>query len=303
MVCVEKIIKSGEFDLIHAHASKPGYLARLAAVGSGIPVIYSPHCFSFHAGVGKLQANILAILERFAARYLTTKFMVVANGEKTLAQKYKVGSPEQFVTIYNGIDVEESTRFYQQNVLKKELGLSEDIQLVGAVGRLNQQKGPFDFIKMVARVHSVIPNTRFVWIGTGPLDQEARQLSKELNLDQILYFLGQRTDVAELLRSLDCFVLPSLWEGFSIVLLEAMAAKAPIVATDILGNNEAIRSGIDGWLVEPGNIEAMADKVISLITSPDLAISFGSSSYSRVKAEFNKKKMLESLENLYSTHF
>lgn len=300
---LRKIIRNGDFDLIHAHASKPGYLARLAAIGTGVPLIYSPHCFSFHAGVGKLQANLLATLERFAARYLTTKFMVVANGEQTLAQMYRVGRPEQFVTIYNGIDFNASPQAHNRTALKKELRLPDNVPLVGAVGRLNQQKGPFDFVRMAARIHSEIPEARFVWIGAGPLEHEVRQLSKDFNLDGILYFMGQRSNVPELLSGMDCFVLPSLWEGFSIVLLEAMAVKAPIVATDILGNNEAIRSGVDGWLVEPGNIEDMSRKVISLINSPDLAKSFGDSSFTRVKEEFNRVKMLENVEKLYTDQF
>lgn len=296
---LRSIIKQGQYDLIHAHGSKPGYLARLAAMGSGLPVVYSPHCFSFHAGVGRLQAVLLAILERFAARYLTTKFMVVADGERSLAQQYHVGKPEQFVTIHNAIELSTFLPLLDKTFLKRELGISDETLLIGAVGRLNEQKAPFDFIKLAARVREYFPDAHFVWIGSGPLEKKARVLVRDLNLDGVFYFMGQRSDVGQLLSGMNCFVLSSLWEGFSIVLLEAMAARVPIVATDILGNNEAIRSGIDGWLVTPGNVDAMAEKVVSIINSPVMAAKFSESSYIRVREKFNRKQMLRQIESLY----
>jgi glycosyltransferase involved in cell wall biosynthesis len=104
MLKIVRLIRSGKFELIHAHGSKSGFLARIAAIGSGVPVIYSPHCFSFHIGVNPLTANVLAALERFAARFLTARIITVADGEQTLAQRFRIGFPELFVTVHSGID-------------------------------------------------------------------------------------------------------------------------------------------------------------------------------------------------------
>lgn len=296
---LRRVVRSGRYDLIHAHASKPGFLARLAAWGSGIPVIYSPHCFSFHQGVGKLQARFFALLERLAARFFTTKIMVVADGEKTLARQYQVGRPDQFVTVHHGIELR-ADQPQAASRLKHELGLDEAMPLVGAVGRFSPQKAPLDFVRMAGQVMKKCPEAHFVWVGSGPLEGETRALVHAEGLNDVFHFAGQRSDVLDLIPGLDCMVLPSLWEGFSIVLLEAMAARLPIVATDIPGNDEALRNGVDGWLVPPGDVNLMAEKVVSLLNDRELAGRFGAAAHARVAQDFNKSLMLEKVGALYT---
>ncbi len=295
-----KIIRRGHFDVVHAHASKPGFLARLAAAGSSVPVIYSPHCFSFHAGTGRLQANLLAAVERLAARYLTARIMTVADGEQALARQYGVGQPGQYVTIHSGIDLTSYDRRVERTAQKAALGVPESALLVGAVGRLSRQKSPQDFVRMAAMLHSRLPDVHFVWIGSGPLQESMRRLRSDLGLDGVLHFTGQHSDVPALLPALDCFVLPSLWEGFPIVLLEAMAAGVPAVATHIPGNDEAIRSGEDGWLVPPQDPTAMARAVENILCNPQQANAFRLSGRRRVERVFTRQAMLDSVARLYT---
>jgi glycosyltransferase involved in cell wall biosynthesis len=294
-----KIIRHGNFDLIHAHASKPGFLARLAALGSGIPVIYSPHCFSFHAGTGRFQAGLLAAAERLAARYMTARILTVAEGEQTLASSYRVGRPGQFVTVHSGIDLPAYDRPINRAALKAGLEVPQAAFLVGAVGRLSRQKAPQDFVQMAALIHKQLSDVHFIWIGSGPDEVSLRQLRNELGLEGVLHFAGQRTDTPALLKVLDCFVLPSLWEGFPIVLLEAMAANVPIVATQIPGNDEAIRSGMDGWLVPPHEPAALAQAVEDVLCNPQRAESFRLSGRRRVEREFTRQAMLDGVMRLY----
>ena len=296
---IARLIRAEKFDLVHAHGSKSGFLARLAAIGSDVPVIYSPHCFSFHDGVAPLIANILAALERFAARFLTARIITVADGEQTLARRFRVGFPRLFVTVHSGID----PVFYNKPVDKVAqraiLKLGENTPLVGAVGRLGRQKAPIDFVKMAALVHSQKPQTHFVWAGSGPLEEAARKLSEELGITEVCHFIGEYEDVPSLLGAMDCFVLPSLWEGFPIVLLEAMAAGVPIVATDIPGNDESVSSGRNGWLVSPGDPSALAEKVLNLLNDPKQASMFVHAGRERIVQEFTRVKMLASIQNVY----
>ncbi len=295
---LRRIIRQGRFDLIHAHASKPGYLARLAAAGSRTPLIYSPHCFSFHAGAGRLQARGLALLERLAARYLTTRIMTVANGEQALAARYGVGKPELFTTVYSGVEVGPQISV-DCAAQKRSLGVPPQAPLVGSVGRLSAQKAPLDFVRMAGQIHPARPDVHFVWIGDGPLEAEGRALAAGLGLDGCLHWAGQRNDVSALLPALDCFVLASHWEGFPIVLLEAMAAGAPAVATDILGNNEAIRDGQDGRLVAPGDAPALAAAVLEVLDNPARAQAYRDSARRRVAQEFSRQAMLQGVASLY----
>jgi glycosyltransferase involved in cell wall biosynthesis len=296
---LKRIIRKGEFDLVHAHASKPGFLARLAAAGSGVPVIYSPHCFAFHAGTGRLKASGLAGLERLAARFLTARIMTVADGERILAQQYHVGRPDQFVTVHSGVDLLPFRQPVDQRQQKIELGVPVDATLVGSVGRLSPQKAPLDFVHMAARVHQRLADVHFVWIGSGPLEGEAQALVAELGLGDVFHFAGQRGNIPEVLQALDCFVLAAHWEGFPIVLLEAMAAGLPVVATDISGNNEAIRDGIDGRLAPVGNSAALAEAVLDVLCNPELARSFAASARWRVEKVFTRQAMLEGVARLY----
>jgi glycosyltransferase involved in cell wall biosynthesis len=292
-------LRRERYDLIHAHASKPGYLARLAAFGTGIPVLYSPHCFAFHAGAGRASATMVSTMERLAARFLTTRIVAIAGGEQKLAQKYRVGTDELFVTIRTGIDARPYCIPVDKAALKLSLGVPANATLVGGVGRLNHQKSPLDYVRMAALVHQELPDVHFAWIGSGPLEDEARRLSAELGLNDVLHFAGHRTDIPALLQCMDCFVLPSLWEGFPIVLLEAMAAGAPVVATDIPGNDEAVCSGVNGWLVPVHDPAKLAESVFDLLSNPERASAFRESSKRRVEQEFTPEAMLGGLANIY----
>ena len=269
------------FDLVHAHASKPGYLARLAAIGTGIPVLYSPHCFAFHDGAGLVSVTITAALERLAARYLTTRIVSISDGERKLARKYGVGTDELFVTIHTGIDPHPYRQPVDKAEQKESLGIPANAQMVGTVGRLNLQKSPIDFVRMAGLIHERLKDVHFVWIGTGPLCDPAIQLSADLGLDGLMHFTGHRADVPVLLQCMDCFVLTSLWEGFPLVLLEAVASGVPVVATNIPGNDEIIRSGVDGWLVPVQAPTVLAESVIDLLTNPKRADEFRKSSKKR----------------------
>ncbi len=294
-----RIIRQGNFDLVHAHASKPGFLARLAALGSGVPVIYSPHCFAFHAGSGRLRARLLAGVEGLAARFITTRIMTVADGEQTLARQYGVGRPDLFVTVHSGVDLLPYQEPIDRQQQRAELGIPAEATLVGAVGRLSPQKAPLDFIRMAAGVHQRQAQVHFVWIGSGPLEDEARALVQALGLADVFHFAGQRQNIPAILRALDCFVLTSHWEGFPIVLLEAMAAGVPVVASDIPGNNEAVRDGVDGRLAEVGNPAALAEAVLDILCTPRLARAFRDSARQRVEEVFTRQAMLDGVASLY----
>lgn len=296
---LSKFIRREKPDLIHAHASKPGFLARLAAAGSKIPVIYSPHCFSFHAGVSPLKTALLAFVERQMARYLTAHIMTVADGEQMLAMRYGVGQPEQFTTIYSGIGLDRFTVSIDLEAQRARMGVPLDVPLVATVGRMSQQKAPLDIVRMAWAVHKVMADVHFVWIGSGPLEKEARDLVLELGLENVFHFPGQCADAPVLLHAVDCFVLASLWEGLPIVILEALAAGAPVVATDIPGNDEIIVPGVNGWLTPPNRPEAMADKVLDLLQNTERAALFVSNGKQTIEGKFSRKRMLSDLAKLY----
>lgn len=294
---LRRIVHRVRPDLIHAHASKPGYLARLAA--GGTPVLYSPHCFSFHDGAGRAKATLLAAAERLAARHLTTRIVTVCDGERDLALRWRVGRPELFRTVLTGIDPAPFAQPADRAALRRGLGVPEGAPLVGAVGRLITQKAPLDFVRAAANVHAARPDAHFVWVGDGPLMEAARAEAAALGVADAVHFVGPRRDVPALLQALDLFVLPSRWEGFALSVLEAMAAGLPVVATAVTGADEAVAAGESGLIVPPGDIDAMARAMREIITNPDRGRAFGAHGRERVAQRFTRERMIGQLGQLY----
>lgn len=151
----------------------------------------------------------------------------------------------------------------------RQLGLSPDKLTVGSVGRLTGQKGYTYFLEAARTIVAQRQDVQFVLIGDGDLRDELQAYRDELGLQAHVHFLGARRDVASLLRSLDLFVLPSLWEGLPTVIMEAMASGVPVVATDILGTRELVKPGRNGWLVEPKDASGLADAITAALSDPE----------------------------------
>lgn len=302
-ICMElaSIIRRERFDLIHAHTSKPGLLARVASIGTGIPVIYQPANFAFHDGVSKRQAMFYAAIERVAARYLTTKIIAVCDGERELARRYSVGSDALFITIHTGIELDPFNGNFDRAALRKSLGIPETAFLAGTVARLTEAKAPADFINAAALVNRKYQSVHFIWVGDGELMDEALALVKAQNLESVFHFPGFRSDIPALLEAFDCFVLSSHWEGFPLALLEAMAASLPVVSTRVMGATEAVQEDETGFLVPIGDVNSLADAIGKLIDDSMRRKAFGIAARARVESEFPYSKMVARIESLYET--
>jgi len=296
---LSNLIRNSDINLIHAHGSKPGYLARLAAGGTQIPVIYSPHCFSFHPGTPKWVGKFYAALERFAAHYLTRKIIVVADAELKLGLENLVGTPDQYITIHSGIDVSPFDVPFDPIAVRTSLRVPTSSLLIGVVGRLNRQKNPHGFIEAAHQVNHSRPDVHFIWIGDGPLKDSAVSLVTKFSLEDRFHFAGFRKDVPLIMRALDVFVLPSLWEAFPITILEAMAASLPIVATNVMGIPEAVIDHKTGILVPPDDSDALSTAILRLLDNSDYAKDLGRKGRERVEARFLRSQMIEKISKIY----
>jgi glycosyltransferase involved in cell wall biosynthesis len=292
--------RKNRYDIIHAHASKPGFLTRLAALGTSMPVLYSPHNFAFHEGSNPWVAFIVAQLEGFAALF-TARIITVAHHERELALKYQVGNSSLYQVVHTGINPGPFRMDVDVPTLKASLGIPLDAPIVGSVGRLAAPKLPLDFLHAAARVHKKMPTLHFVWAGSGPLEVEAKALTSSLGLDDVVHWLGERSDVPSLFSIYNFFVLPSSWEGFPIVILEAFASGVPVIATDNLGARELIETGQNGWLVPNGNIEALEQSILNVFTRPSLVATVSSAAKKLIDNEYALEKMISALECIYET--
>lgn len=294
-----RLVRKERFDVIHAHSSKPGFLARMAAAGTDIPTIYCPACFSFHDGVAKWKAVFFALIERIAAAWFTDRIIAVCNDEKLLARRYGVGNDALFTVVYNGVAPTDFKRVIDRNSVRGSLHIPEDVFLIGTVARLSKQKAPFDFVNAAAEVHKNLPEIHFVWIGDGELEAETRELIRLHDIENVFHLLGYRNDVPDLLNTMDCFVLASHWEGFSLSVLEAMAAGLPVIASRVSGVAEAVVDGETGLLVPIGDPMALAKAIERLASNSSDARRFGEAGRKRVEEKFSLNQMIREIENIY----
>jgi glycosyltransferase involved in cell wall biosynthesis len=295
-----QLIHSRKFDLIHAHGSKAGFLARASAAGSTIPVAYSPHGFAFDAGnFSRSTGHVYAFVERVMANLLTARIITVSDAEKRSALARGIGRPELFTTVHSGIEPRQFDLPADRDSLRQTFDIPLDAPLIGTVGRLNEQKAPLDFVRLAAMMKSSCSGIYFVWIGDGDLMDSARKLARQLGVESIIRFAGLRSDVIPLLRGMDCFLLTSHWEAFPIVVLEAMASQLPVVASNLPGVDELVLDGFNGYLYPVGDLAAMRVAVEKIIGDRDHAAQLGLNGRKRILQSFTRERMLQKLESAY----
>ncbi len=293
-------LRAHPVDVVHTHGSKAGVLGRLAASKAGVPVIvHTVHGWGHHARQHPLVRGFYIAAERRAAR-VTDRLIVVADSDRERGIADGIGRLGQYQTVRPGIDI---PRFRDvtadPRAVKEALGLPPDALVVGTVSRLAAQKAPLDFVRMAAAVHARRPNVHFVFVGGGPLAELMADAVRTAGLTDVVHLLGYREDVPLLLRALDVFVLNSLWEGLPAVFAQAMCAALPIVATRAGGASEAVMENENGFLTAPGDPDALAARVLSLLDNPALRRQMGTRGLSLADPLFSEAHMVHQIEALY----
>ena len=287
--------------IVHTHSSKAGILGRWAARVAGINlIIHSVHGFSFN----DYQPSFLRAFYIFTERVtslVTTRFIAVSKSNIGKGVAERIFSKDKAVLIRSGIDIREFQEVKGDRMKKKEeLGADARCPLVAMIACFKTQKSPLDFVKIARIVSDNIAAIRFLLVGDGVLRSEIEELIKKLGMEDKIFLLGWRNDIPGILSCIDVLVLTSLWEGLPRVFPQAMASGVPVVATEVDGAPEAIKNGINGYLLPPKDINAMAEKVIYLIRHPEKAQEMGEKGKGLV-AEFDIWKMLAQQEELYAS--
>jgi glycosyltransferase involved in cell wall biosynthesis len=288
-------------DIVHTHSSKAGILGRLAAWLSGVKiVIHTYHGFGFNDRQNPLVKNMYAFLERLCARK-SGAFVFVSRANWDYAIKHGIGPESRFHLIRSGVDLSRLPAEVKDRRLKKEeLGFNADYPLVISIGNLKPQKNPGDFVDLAAKVILSIPQAEFLFIGDGPLRAEVERRAASLGLSKKIRFPGWRKDAAQWLAVADAFVLTSLWEGLPRSLVEAMKSGLPCAAYAVDGICDLIQEGENGFLVPIKNIDALSERVIGLLSDPDLSRRMGLKAQKFISQDFDIGLMVKSQENLYA---
>jgi glycosyltransferase involved in cell wall biosynthesis len=286
-------------QVVHSYGFYPNIFAIPAARLARVPVVLaSIRDTGDH--LTSQQKRVQRLVCRLADRVLANSEAV---RDSLLLQGY---DPRRIVLIRNGIDVKHFGREVQGSTIRRELGIAEDAPIVAVLSRLNQLKGLEYFLEAAALLAPSFPKARFLIVGDntepGIGDAYRRKLqadAERLGVSHCVVFTGFRRDIPELLSQISISVLPSLSEGLSNALIEAMVAGVPVVATAVGGNAETVEHGVTGLLVAPRDSAALAAAVTELLSRPDLARRLGCEARERAVGRFSLERMLRETEGLY----
>jgi len=293
-----RIIRHDSYDIIATHGSKAGFLGRVAAFLARAPIIvFTAHGFIFNESMNRLKKRLFIWMERIGSK-LTHRIITVSNYDKKSAVLNRVSAEDKLRTIYNGIDVDEFNK-NEGNYAKAAMGLNDNSLVIGSVANFFPNKGLHCLIEGMSELVKRHPNLALLLVGDGPLRIELMEETKKFNLTDKVFFLGHVDNIPHVLKLFDIFVLPSLKEGFPWAILEAMAAKRAIVATEVGGIPEMIVDGESGVLIKPGDIDSLVRKIHDLLADPQLRDELGEYAQKRVALEFTLKRMIQETEAFY----
>lgn len=296
---IRDIILQNRIALVHSQGVRADCFARIAG-----KIAYSPHILCTVAmpvegfDVTSLRKRVYRFIDQLSENYVD-RFLVVSNALKQSLTLGRGISSERVVRIYNGIELNKYQPNLKINKLRDEWGIPYTEPLLGAIGRFVWQKGLEQLICAAPEILAALPNAWFLVVGEGPLRSNLQALARELNISDRIIFTGFRSDIREILSSLDILVIPSLLEGFPLITLEAMAMAKPIVATQVAGINEQISNGVEGILVPPKDPKALGAAVLSLLQDRKLASRLGAAARNRVESCFSVEKMVRETEKVY----
>jgi glycosyltransferase involved in cell wall biosynthesis len=292
--CLYRFLRGSDYTLVHTATSKGGFVGRLAARWAGVPVvIHTAAGFAFHEESSALQMQFYVMLERLAAHWCDRLF-TVSETHRDWALRLGIGNRGLVKAIQSGISQSRAIATRPTGQTRAELGVEAGEFVVLSTGRLARQKGLQYLIEAVPQLTSRMDGgIRVLLAGEGPLRVALQEQSRRLGVEKQVVFLGFRSDIAELLAASDIVVLPSLWEGLSISVLEAMAAEKAIVTTTLGSNQEVLKHADTGLLVSPKRPDLLAQAILALANDPKQRERLGAAAGKLFRERYTEERMVE----------
>ena len=299
LVRLTRFLRSEPYQIVHTHTSKAGFVGRLAARLAGVPVIvHTAHGFAFHEESPVSVRRFYSALERLASQWCD-RIVTVSEFHRTWAIELGICSPRRIVAIPNGIAEVVRNREVGLAEVRREMGARHGDLVILSMARLAPDKG----LEYLIEAANILPRTgrriRIVIAGDGSERDRLEQLAARLGVTDRVVFLGFREDVGDLLAASDLVVLPSLREGLSIALLEAMATGKPIVATSIGSQREVASRADMARLVRPADALALSEAIVRLAGDEALMARLGAGARALYESRYTENRMLQSYRQLY----
>jgi glycosyltransferase involved in cell wall biosynthesis len=301
-----RLIRKERPTILHTHTAKAGAVGRLAALLAGDarpPIIVH----TFHGHVLRGYFNPLTtlgfrILERWLAR-ITTVLVAVSPEVRDDLVRLRVAPASKFAVIRLGIELDERVDAVDdaRSETRRQLGVAPDAFVVGWVGRMTAVKRTDDVLRALERLVEGGVDAYLLLVGDGPDREHLEQYAHELGVTKRCLFLGYQEDVARFYSAIDAVLLPSANEGTPVSVIEGLAAERPAVATRVGGVPDVVREGIDGFLVDVGDAQALADRLADLAADPKRRAQMGADGRARVLERYAVARLVDDVDLLYRT--
>lgn len=291
-----KLLKDEGIKIVHAHGSRAASNVLYPTRKLGIPLIYTVHGWSFHDDQSFLVKKLRAWSEKLICNLADEVICVSQSNADTGKSTFGLKSA---VVIENGVNLERFNPDIQIINLRQVFGFDKDDFVIGFIARCTKQKNPIAFLEAIKLAHSQNAHIKGLFIGEGDMDAEVNTYLNSNQMQDYVYRLPFRTDVPELLNSIDVYCLPSLWEGLSIALLEAMAMRKAIVATPTDGTKELIEQEKNGLIVPFDDPVALADSFLRFYINPNFKTICSNAARLFVEKRFNAKRVAGSVQSVY----
>lgn len=295
---VRALIMKYNPDIVYAHSSKAGAIARVADIGLKNYCVYNPHGWAFNMRCSAKKKAMYTAIEKIAAPFCE-KIICISDAEKQSALDKKICKDDKLQVIFNGVDIESYESGAHGVVKRKDLNIPEDAFVVGMVGRISPQKAPDVFVKMAKQVKDKVPNAHFIIVGNGDQEAEIQKYAKDNNFLDSLHITGWVDNPMSYVELFDVACLLSRWEGFGLVLPEYMMARKPIVASRVDAIPNIICDGENGLLVEMDDVVGASTAVLKLYLNNNLKSKLIDEGLKTVYKKFDVQRMTRETEKLF----
>lgn len=301
---VRNRIKRYNPDIVYAHSSKAGAIARVADIGLKNCCVYNPHGWAFNMRCSAMKKVMYTAIEKIAAPFCD-KIICISDAEKQSALEKKICKDDKLQVIFNGVDIDSYENGVHGAVKRKELNIPDDAFVVGMVGRVSTQKAPDVFIKMAKLVKDKVTNAHFIIVGNGNQEVEIIKYAENNGFSDSLHITGWVDNPMSYVELFDVACLLSRWEGFGLALSEYMMVGKPIVASSVDAIPNIIRDGENGLLVEVDDAVGASKAVMRIYQEDGLKDRLVAQGLLVVHKKFNARRVSEEhgklFEKLYIT--
>jgi glycosyltransferase involved in cell wall biosynthesis len=299
-----RLIKEVRPTILHTHTAKAGAVGRIAALlaGSARPpvVVHTFHGHVLRGYFNPLTTLGFRTLERWLAR-VTTALVAVSPEVRDDLVKLRVAPASKFTVVRLGIELDERTGSDDdiRAETRRQLGVAQDAFVVGWVGRMTAVKRTDDVVRALGGLVDRGVDAYLCLVGDGPDRDHLERYAHELGVVKRCLFVGYQEDVARFYSAIDALLLPSVNEGTPVSVIEALAAQRPAVATRVGGTPDVIRDGVDGFLVEVGDADALSERLAELANDPERRARMGAAGRERVLGRYAVERLVDDIDRLY----